>query len=80
MKHRQAAEAETDGATDEEPAKRTAADPLARRVGPRGEECHGEQQAQEIASRATVMERRTPCAYGITGEEKRGEKCAGHRL
>jgi len=48
VKHRQAAEAETDGATDEKQAECAAAHPLARGVRPRPKKCRGEQQAQEV--------------------------------
>ena len=80
MEHGQSAQAETDGAAHEEPAKRPAADALAHRMRPSAEQAGREQQAEEIAGGAAIVQRRAARAHGVAGEKQRGEKSAGHRL
>ena len=80
MKHCETANPETDGAADEEPAKRAAAISEHVRLSIAEKQPDGEQQAQAIGRGAAKMQRRAPRAHGVAGEEQCGEKCAGHRL
>ncbi len=53
---------------------------LAGAVRPRPQQRGGQEQAQEIAEGAAVVQRGPPRAHGVGGEEERSEEGAGHRL
>ena len=80
MKHGEPAEAETHAAAHKKPGEGAAGGSLAGGVRPRAEQGDGEEQPQEVAQRAAIVQRRPPRAHGVAGEEQRGEKGARHRL